>query len=437
MNHELFNSDHAFIGLQAIRQLKGEWFWSLWGSTYQGPIEAQVISLLIPVFGVSNLVLFLGPMIAFVLCLWLCFKIFSENTTPFRTFLLLLFLAVGARIYMVQQVIPYRQWCILFILVSLYFSLRKKPLTKVQSFLMGFAPFFAYYTDNFVIQFLPAVFLCSYLRNYYREKSFYLFFGNILGAVFIAIVAKLMPEGMGAPVSFSIHFPNTALFFKECLPEIFSLKWIAFFLLGYFVFQSARVVAKKNVSLELKLSFLFGLVSFLSCVGGFCGKHLIMDKHAVRYLTPLIYSIPFLLLPYFSESKKKDVLLLVPYFMGVVALLNFSKPICPSYDFWRKVQPWLEEKKVLCGYSNYWLAYQYTFLANEKVIVVPRELPFTGPNRYLPYKETVKNCPVVVEIFLPQEQALKDSLVKEWKSKKWIENIFESEQYAAIVRKNL
>jgi hypothetical protein len=42
-----------------------------------------------------------------------------------------------------------------------------------------------------------------------------------------------------------------------------------------------------------------------------------------------------------------------------------------------------------------------------------------------------------VEIFLPQEQALKDSLVKEWKSKKWIENIFESEQYAAIVRKNL
>jgi hypothetical protein len=138
---------------------------------------------------------------------------------------------------------------------------------------------------------------------------------------------------------------------------------------------------------------------------------MVSDSGSTRYLPAIIYATPFVLAPIayrIRGSYLVPAMLCFCLISGWGSWLQFSPMtaglrVVRDPGAWlanaREMADWLRERKVGSAFSDYWVAYQLTFLFEENPIVVPRS---EWQDRYEAYRKGVKAAPVVAEIFTPE-----------------------------------
>jgi Dolichyl-phosphate-mannose-protein mannosyltransferase len=76
------NSDAAVVGLQALHILEGEWSASLWGTSYQGTLDAILAAASFKLFGPTPFALLLVPLVGMELLIVLWFDLLRRFVSP-------------------------------------------------------------------------------------------------------------------------------------------------------------------------------------------------------------------------------------------------------------------------------------------------------------------------------------------------------------------
>ncbi len=106
------HADAAIVGLQAMHILRGEWSWFIWGTNYQGTLDALLIALGFAATGPRPLTLMLVPLCGHLILIGLTFATLRRHLIPLAaaaTTLPVVFTAIpinGVILY------PPRQWAI-------------------------------------------------------------------------------------------------------------------------------------------------------------------------------------------------------------------------------------------------------------------------------------------------------------------------------------
>lgn len=433
INPERMNSDHAFLGLQGLNLWSGRWQWFLWNSDYQGVWEPAVASLYFRIFGVSYSVLQWVPLSGFFLMLVLLFDILRRELGAGKAFLLSLTWVLVSRPMIDTNVLPYRQWSLFFPCLALWLMYDGR-FKKVSWFLAGLLPFFALYVDFFSIQFLlPTLIVLVLAANKERRVLVPLAAGAFIGAAALGISRNLGPKS-GAPLAFSPKtlIANIPLFFFTCLPVLMGFEvpegangvsWgkgihplllvTALLLFALMAYSLLAALKDKSLPRWVRLLGIFGGLLIGQASVGFMGSTMASNSASVRYLTPFICAIPFCLVPLaYRLPTKKLALWMTPYLVGITiggwlqygAFVDGIRPVRDPGGWVanaRALGDWARQQGVKYGESEYWVAYQLTFLYQENPVIVPYDVM----DRYPTYTEAGKKQAKGIRVFSPQDSA--------------------------------
>lgn len=453
LNPERMNSDHAFIGLQGLRLLEGEWQWFLWKSDYQGSWEPLVAAFLFSLFGASFRVLQWVPLSAYFLMLGFLFYGLRRELGTGKAFLLSLTWVFVSQPILDTNVLPYRQWSLFFPCLALALAHRWGSKTLVWA-LAGFLPFFALYVDFFSIQFLLPVGIVLALATERQGERWRPLWGGALGGAGLLVITRWLGPESGAPLAFSpkTFIEHLPLFFQTCLPvllgfafpahEAGAVAWgrgihpfliVTSLLLLALVMRSVeRALRDRELPLWVRLFGLFGGLLLGQASVGFLGSTMASNVHSVRYLSPFICAIPFALAPLAYRLPLGTLTLwLLPYLVGIAIggwqqngpLVDGWRPVRDPGDWVKSAQAlgaWAREQEIRYAESDYWVAYQLTFLYRENPVVVPLNVV----DRYPAYGERARNEPRGLRIFTPKDPKVevdrfrteyRDHLVSSWR----------------------
>lgn len=432
INPEQMSSEHSFLGLQGLRLLSGDFSLFLWGSNYQTSWEPFVASIFFTIFGKSFFVLQWVPFSAFLLCLFIIYYVIQKEVGVTNAFFLSLILVFVSQPVILVNVLPYRQWSLLFSLLPiLMMCISQKRFMWITS---GFLLFFSMLVDLFAIELSLPLLGCMYLKAKKIGKSKELFIGAVVGGL-ILLVSRAFAGG-GAPIAFSLktlvsHFP---LFFKTCLPVFFGVRyppqstpsvviedlsdWVrvlcGLIFLSLFIPSFVLSLRNRQGLDNSTLLSLFGSTTGFGSVIAFMGSSMSSDIHSVRYLPPIVFAAPFAFIPF--TQKKPDFLRksffiflgiylifiglggwrqATPWVMGIRPIRDPSDWVSTANEMAR----WLKERGIHDGFSDYWKAYTLSFLFEEDPLIVPRN----SPDRYAPYRTRVLKANLVAEIFTPSD----------------------------------
>lgn len=433
VNPDGLNSDHAVAALQGLHMLRGEFSWFLWGVGYQASLESLIIAGFFRLLGENSYAVLATTYLAYLILLWAIHAILRRYLPIGKATLAALFVVIAAPPLLFGTFYPPRLWSLTAIFVGLYAAERGR---------YGWAAFLAFaslYIDFFAIQFWPALLAFSATRAWLstnrREALKHFIVGFALGAVVLGLSRKLGPQG-GTHLGIKFHYvgKNLRLIFEGLLPVLYAIPpWHAYqeisvpswfrdpVVLLIRTLAGALPLAAVALSLrrmrdwdrDTKMWFGFGVVL---CATSFTGTMLsadLHDIHASRYLTPLVWALPFLLLPTIKRETLRDLaVFFAPYF--TVALLtsqyfygpavrNVFVPVKSAFGQGtneKELGALLAREKVHYGYSNYWPSYRITYLLRESLIVVPIE-PIA--NRYEPYRQAVEKADRYAVVFTEAE----------------------------------
>jgi len=461
INPERMNSDHAFLGLQALHLFDGAWRWFLWMSDYQGIWEPLVAAAYFKIFGISYTTLQWVPLSAWIFLVAMFFSIARHELGQGKAFLLSLVWVFVSRPFIDTNVLPYRQWSVLFPLLSVFLFYhwgRKAGVT----FICGLLPFFALYVDFFSIQFLLPV---AGLLFFTSDKKKELALGALCGSLLLLLSRYGGPQS-GAPLAFapSTVLHNFTLFFQGCLPVLLGFEfpktdtglvtlegWVNRYLLfstgTLFLCLSVglwRAFSRQEMPLWTRRMGLFGTAVMLNSAIGFLGSSMASSIHSVRYLTPFVFGIPFALMPAFWKVRTRTVFIsLTPFLFGIGVggwhqygpLVQGIRPVRDPGSWVataNEMGEWIRGQKVRYGWSEYWVSYQLTFLYQENPTIIPEDVF----NRYPTYSERADHETTLVQVFTPKDDMFRDvEFLKKHEGKitgRWSKNNFRA--YLYVVR---
>lgn len=409
LNPEQMTSDHAFLGLQAMEMVRGKYQWFLWGSNYQAALEPLLASFLFRVFGSNFFVLQWVPFIAFIGCLGILYRTLVPEIGAKKTFLLSLLWVFASRPFVEVTVIPYRQWSLLLSFLAFGLVLSIRAGRRVAPFGAAFVPFVALFVDFFtIVFFVPVVFLGAWVAKEHRKLTSFstcFVFGGL------SLILTRLSVKNGPPLAFSpktlIH--NVPLFFETCLPVVLGAgylerspwDWAGFFISVaaiFFLSYRAIVFLCSAPPTLASVKVAFGLFLFVTTVVGFMGSSMASDVWSVRYLLPLLYALPYMMLP-LAMARRHTVfvvttlLILFPMSVGswrqMSPMTSGMRVVVDPISFKRdaiEIKRELETKRVMHGFSDYWIAYQLSFLFQNELMIVPFA---PGADRFGPYREEV------------------------------------------------
>jgi hypothetical protein len=292
------------------------------------------------------------------------------------------------------------------------------------------------------IDFITVIFLVPTLLYGWREKKSVPFlWGIALGAALLLVTRGLRPEG-GVPLAYSPlrMFYHLKLFFIDCLPVLFGYPSDIFFvrhemphLTVYLVASYALAVlyfvacfhALKNI--QKNSLVLFGVSSVAICILGFLGSSTAADVYSTRYLLPLLWFSPLILLGNESAFTKPIFkmgfisYIVAIYLMGWVTLYpNVQKgvPIRDPGGYFAEEQALFMQLKaqgIHYAKAQYWQAYRLSLLSQNDPLIVPYA---EFDDRYLPYLKRVNESDRFAVIIHPNEPRLSIQSVQEDLKKK-------------------
>ena len=225
--------------------------------------------------------------------------------------------------------------------------------------------------------------------------------------------------------------PNLRLLWETCLPWLLGVKvfvergvvWQppAFFQVVQIV-GALSVVAGivaggmtffvRSLPWSLRRLGMLGALIAVSSLGGFAFSAMPADQYSSRYLAPIIWALPFALVPVcWLLGRKRFAAAFMPYLVAaaVSGWLSFGPfvegitPVLAPRGAARgeaAVRALLVERGVQYAAADYWFAYRLTFMWNEQIIVVPLE---AWQDRYPPYRAAFDTAPTVAYIFHPSQ----------------------------------
>jgi hypothetical protein len=437
------HSDAAIVGLQAMHILNGETSRFLWGLGHQGAVEAWVAAAFFAIGGPSPLMLMLAPLSGhLVLCcvvLALLNRLLPSRTAAFLACLPLVFTPQA-----INGIVMYspRQWSITFALCGamlVAWPARRTPLRLAAGVALSV---FSLWLDLFCVLWMPAVALLSWLVSLEPPRS-----GKPIAlrlaavaagaAIGILLVAALR---MGAPgrlatFDFGPEFVerNWPLMRDTTLPWLLgartwiqadnlypdpwqppawvaALQWIGAASAPLLVLASVVLAFSARVRRETARLVWFGVTAIVTTLGGYLFSNWPGDMWSTRYLTPIIWSLPFALAALASAVRPRVLGLLLAPYLSVAALGgwlshgNYVNGLLPRVDPRGSARDeaylgeYLRLRGYEHGYAQYWLAYRLTFLWRERPTIAP-----TRTNRYRPYSEAADRAKKRAYIFHPSE----------------------------------
>ncbi|MFH1824899.1 MAG: glycosyltransferase family 39 protein [Candidatus Firestonebacteria bacterium] len=431
--------DEAVFGLMAKHIMEGrEYPLYMWEAHYSGTLSAYIIAISFKIFGVSSfsykiagLLLFI-PYIIFIYML--AKKIFDSNVGLLST----LFVAVSpvfVSIYLATILGVYIEGLIcgtIILLLCCYIVSSEINLSIFM--LLGFVsglglwlsphvvPFFitalivivlkfkkdifSKYTILllifFIVGYLPAI-----IYNFYHPtSSFYHFAGRVLELNRSVLLAPDFNRIVFSKIIWRISTVPGSLInmYTLILPLIGLQKYItnSFIIWSliiiiylssfvYIIYLRKKLLSSKVLPLDVLFIFVIIFVLF------YC---FFVGEFRSRYLLPLSIVLPIILSVLFLNIKKISnmlfyVLLVFVLSVNFAGVLNNIKLKSISYD---NLVSFLEENKLLYGYSEYFTSYPIVFKSSEKIIVSPCAVDSIS-ERYPLYTNAVHSASDIFYVF--------------------------------------
>ncbi len=439
------HADATIVGLQALHILRGEWSWFIWGTNYQGTLDALLIALGFAATGPRPLTLMLVPLCGHLLLIGLTFATVRRHLTALA--------AAAATLPVVFTTIPIngvilyppRQWAITAVIATVWLldgaSHARHPALRLA--LGSGLAFVALYLDLFTLQFLPALgFLAlaccgdaAPARPLLLRRIGSSALGALGGALLFALSRLAVTPGVNTVeanvLSFTTIRRNAALLWETCLPLLLSVqvyipgaqlypdRWQppalfaaiqivgAFLLLAGLVCGGAALLLRR-LPWPVRRLGAFGALVAATTIVGFLLSRSPIDLWASRYLASIVWAAPFALVPAARLlGGRRFLLALAPYALATIvgSWLSFGpyvQGLRPVHDARgaateeAALGAALRERGVRYGAAQYWLAYRLTFLWQETPTIVPTD---PGSDRYAPYRQGYEAAPVVAYIF--------------------------------------
>jgi len=444
LNAGAVNSDAAVVGLQAMAWLeRGELDLHLWGAPYQTVVDVVVAAGLFKIFGPSPWALFAMPWLGAGAVALLTYLILHRTMGPLPAVLTTLTIAFGTQAITSPMTYILRQMMFLVVVLGIWLVHRASEarLGPVQ-LLIGSACFgLGIFTDVFATVMWPACALFAVLCCFdapFAWKTFGVRVGCAVAGLALGLwAAKAAGHiGTGATpgLSFAALKPSWPLFWEQCLPFALATKvWIpgaslypdlwappapvkgfqifAAGLLAALWLSGAVLVFVRRIAWPARRLGLLGVACGSATLLAFLLSGAGVDMWSVRYLAPLMWTIPFALAPMATLLRPRGFAVLVTPFLvsaavgGWLSWGPFVKGPLPvlhprgAAAEERQVIAELEKRGVTAAAAQYWLAYRFTLLSREKLPTVPLD----GGDRYPLYRAKFNAAQKIALIFHPSE----------------------------------
>jgi hypothetical protein len=297
------------------------------------------------------------------------------------------------------------------------------------------------FTDVFATVMWPAcagfALLCCFDAPF-AWKSFGIRAGVAIAGLGLGLVPPKLAGHIGGGATPSLTWnqwhANWPLFSEQCLPYALSTKvwmpganlypdlWqppapVRWFQLGAagllaLLWLSGAVLAfVRRIAWPARRLGLLGVAAGSAALIAFLMSGAPSDMWSVRYLAPLMWTIPFALAPIATLLRPRGFAVLIAPFLvsaavgGWLSWGNFVKGPLPvlhprgSAAEEAQVIDALEKRGVTAAAAQYWLAYRFTLLSREKLPTVPLD----GGDRYGLYRTQFNAARKVALIFHPSE----------------------------------
>jgi hypothetical protein len=394
-NFGLYTSDHAVSALMAKHISEGKlppvYFY---GQLYSGSLSEHFFALLFLLFGYSVFLLKLSTLLFYLAFMAVQFllirKIFSFD---FAVLVSLFYCLPIGHLVTVSffNTSPF-SLTLLFGALALYMTYlicyKNKPaLIPPLGFLMGLS----FWTYQISIAFiLTSLFILVWKYRFDLKRYIVLFVFALLGSLPFWVheiqeglsLAKFLVPGegkilLGARIQRTLDFIRELFFLKKTPLDsiLLVLVFLGFVVLIFLSFKKRSLVPQSLFS----VFFVFFLVMYITSD--------FSDKDVVRYLYPLYFCLPVLLLSIFSFVKARVKYLVIFFlFLSLFLFGNLREQIW-SFQITRGTDRMLRGviqtiKKTgnIYWQGEYWTAYLLTALSEEKTIV-----DSLTQNRYFPY----------------------------------------------------
>ncbi|MFO0680205.1 MAG: hypothetical protein U0169_27025 [Polyangiaceae bacterium] len=292
------------------------------------------------------------------------------------------------------------------------------------------------YADPYALLFVPATFalVAFATRESGLRSGAFALVGALVGTIPTIVLWRRPEAAHGtASLSFDVLAHNWAIFRDVAFPWGTSavayakgehvLAWeVHPFGFGFRVVQVVGAVLfvgltiaggvlafAKTTTSEVRRLGVTGLVLFVSTIGGFLVSRMVMDLFSTRYLAALVLAVPLAWAPVLAKlGLDRTFALAAPYVVAsaVAGWVAFS----PFVDGprWvhaqasrdeRELADILASKRVTIGVADYWTAYRFAFLADERVKLVPIH---AREDRYAPWRGEFGSALSFVYVFDPE-----------------------------------
>lgn len=443
LNARSTNSDAAVVGLQAMHLLRGEFSPFLWGSGYQTSVDSFVAAAWFAVLGASPLVLMLSALTLHVGSTLMTFDLLRRRLPRWSAFLATLPLVVSPSSVHSYALYPPRQASLTMAMAAFWILGRRGGPAPPTFAVAGLLATLAVSADPYPLVLLPAIGVFALLSARLpparsapaipRLAAFAA--GSAIGLLPFWRLHRLAGAKSG-PLTFTTSMleHHARLLWEECLPWALSYKvYYAHFIMDYrpwaaprsFVVLGAlgalilgglvayglvaRVLPSMRGRPELADLGAAGAVTFPVALGGFLVSVMAMDHFSMRYLAVLTLMTPFAVTPAaFRLGTARFGALFAPHLIAsaIAGWVGYGpfvrgptpvREVAELHDDEVLLQT-LAERRVEHAEADYWTAYRLTFLARERLTVVPIN---ASEDRYPPYRQAFDRATRFAYVFDP------------------------------------
>jgi len=444
----VMDSDMAVTGLMARHILKGEFPVFFWGQNYCGAIEAYLVALFFAIFGASRYALNIVPVLESILFMIVMYILARRAFGEKVGILTLLLIAIPPRYLVVNTVLARANYVENLVLGAIVFYLTYRIVYEEKGinsgklfFLLGIIFGLAWWTNFQSIYFILTSLFFIFLRKkliFFTRRFLILLLGVFIGGspfwyfcftndfspfksigeekfTNIAIALKKFFV-VGLPVIFGVVKSNREIYIPVMSHLLLIIYIVSFIFIVKDRFKGLLYLGKfslrKSNGIEMFIVFflLFTLLYTLSGYG---------TINTRRYMLVLYLCLPVFLAYFVGRLRQRQKKISI-FILSFILIANGQQNIV-SIDLFNKYKrktfihdqrnekelfKFLEDIGIKYVYvNNYWLSYQYTFDAQEKIF-------FTewNPSRYPKYFEATHRSENVAFYFPGNEPAFDQML---------------------------
>jgi hypothetical protein len=424
------NSDAAVVGLQAMHLLRGEGSWFLWGSGYQTSVDSGAAALLFAILGPSPRALMLSSLVLHLGLTALAWSAVARRLDSQRAALAVLPLVFTSSPLETYVLYPPREASLFVAVLALWIFDRAAERAGAARFVLGAAILgLACFADPYAVVLAAPIAAFGIACAADRRRVAALAFGGLLGAVpFVLLHVTARAKGGVLGLSAGLVAHNARLLVEPCLAWTLGLESFgsrgaaiaygklptlsavaALQIAGGALFFGALVVGGACAFLRplrwpLRRFAILGGLGLVVAIAGFLTSPMVMDLFSARYLAAITLLSPFALAPLAPLlGRGRFAALVAPCVLatGIGGWLGRG-PLGhwppQGDDEEARLEAALAMRGIRYATADYWTAYRLTFLARERLVVVPVN---DAEDRYPPYKIAFDGAPVVAYVFDP------------------------------------